>query len=490
MDAVKTGRFIADLRRERGLTQQQLADRLCVSYKAVSRWETGRGTPDLDNLEALSKELGVSIAELLRGERLVESITVKDADGLARDSVLLMRTLVRKRAVGNVAAGFIIGLTVVLLVVINLTSPNTIAYHDGLITVETTEDGVLLASIENGVTGCEVNYAIDSDTGETMAYVSCYSKLWSVLTGSTDLGWHIPGMRCAIAIGTNDDIACVYYYPGEERTPYWPIVQRADWSRNAMLYARAGFDGFDTITQPRHVYGGIVLVSLTAGAVGLIVFAILRKRRCAPLVLLIALLPLCLAVAAIAVLWGRIDHVFDASFYVSGTALLTLALFACAYLAVFYGRGDRRGGDFASSSLARKAKIMVGAASVSVIVVISACAVLASSDTCFRNRTIFVPTDEFILENGYPVNAAGQTYGAPVYESDLELGRPDLMLARGVGGVMGYLNLEESGGPTFTDPDEAADYSRSRPRTIYYPLYDRDGITVVGFFRNGPAGLF
>lgn len=490
MDAIKTGRFIAELRREHGLTQQDLADRLHVTYKAVSRWETGRGTPDLDNLEALSSELGVSITELMRGEHLAESITVKDADSLARDGFLLVKTLVKKRAAGNVAAGFIIGLTVVLLVVIHLTSPNTIAYHEGLVTVETTEDGVLLASIEDGVTGCEVNYAIDSDTGETMAYVSCYSKLWSVLTGSTDLGWHIPGMRCAIAIGTKDDIACVYYYPGEEHTPYWPIGQRADWSRNATLYARSSLDGFETITQPRHVYDGIVLVSLTAGALGLIAFAILRKCKSAPLVLLIALLPLCLATATIAVLWGRIDHVFDASFYVSGTALLTLALFACVYLAVFRWRGDRRVGDYVSNSLARKAKIVVGAASVSVIVAFSACTVFARQDMGFRNRTIFVPTDEFVLENGYPVNAAGQTYGAPAYDSDLELGRPDLMLARGIGGAVGYLNLEESGGPTFTDPDEAAEYSRSHPRTIYYPLYDRDGVTVVGFFRNGPAGLF
>ena len=67
MNATKTGSFIAELRRERGLTQRQLAETLLVSDKAVSRWETGRGLPDVENLAALADALGVSVAELLRG---------------------------------------------------------------------------------------------------------------------------------------------------------------------------------------------------------------------------------------------------------------------------------------------------------------------------------------------------------------------------------------------------------------------------------------
>lgn len=55
MNIEKTGQFIAELRREKQLTQVQLADAIHVSDKAVSRWETGRGFPDIDNLEALSE---------------------------------------------------------------------------------------------------------------------------------------------------------------------------------------------------------------------------------------------------------------------------------------------------------------------------------------------------------------------------------------------------------------------------------------------------
>lgn len=56
MNTERTGRFIAELRRDRQFTQAQLADAIHVSDKAVSRWETGRGFPDIDNLEALSEK--------------------------------------------------------------------------------------------------------------------------------------------------------------------------------------------------------------------------------------------------------------------------------------------------------------------------------------------------------------------------------------------------------------------------------------------------
>ncbi|MBQ9679418.1 MAG: helix-turn-helix domain-containing protein [Ruminococcus sp.] len=70
MNEKNTGAFIASLRKERTLTQKQLAERLKVSDKAVSKWETGRGYPDIDSLMALSSYFGVTVNELLMGERL------------------------------------------------------------------------------------------------------------------------------------------------------------------------------------------------------------------------------------------------------------------------------------------------------------------------------------------------------------------------------------------------------------------------------------
>ncbi|MBQ9930931.1 MAG: helix-turn-helix domain-containing protein [Firmicutes bacterium] len=68
MDPVKTGALIKSLRVEKGLTQNQLADLLGVSHKAVSKWETGKGFPDLSLLPALSAHFGVDLEKLLCGE--------------------------------------------------------------------------------------------------------------------------------------------------------------------------------------------------------------------------------------------------------------------------------------------------------------------------------------------------------------------------------------------------------------------------------------
>ena len=68
MNNYVTGGAIRALREQKGYTQKQLAERLLVSDKAVSKWESGRGLPDISLIEPLAKTLGVSVAELLSGE--------------------------------------------------------------------------------------------------------------------------------------------------------------------------------------------------------------------------------------------------------------------------------------------------------------------------------------------------------------------------------------------------------------------------------------
>ena len=67
MDAYVTGAIIKQLREEKGMTQAELAEKLSVSDKAVSRWETGRGYPDITLIEPLASALGVSVSELFSG---------------------------------------------------------------------------------------------------------------------------------------------------------------------------------------------------------------------------------------------------------------------------------------------------------------------------------------------------------------------------------------------------------------------------------------
>lgn len=68
MNNYVTGSAIRLLREKKGYTQKQLAERLMVSDKAVSKWESGRGLPDISLIEPLAKTLGISVAELLSGE--------------------------------------------------------------------------------------------------------------------------------------------------------------------------------------------------------------------------------------------------------------------------------------------------------------------------------------------------------------------------------------------------------------------------------------
>ncbi len=70
MDQNKTGAFIKELRRERGWTQSEFAEELGVSEKTVSKWETGRGLPDVSLMLPVCELLGITVNELLAGERL------------------------------------------------------------------------------------------------------------------------------------------------------------------------------------------------------------------------------------------------------------------------------------------------------------------------------------------------------------------------------------------------------------------------------------
>ena len=74
MNLNKISNFIKTKRKELGLTQEELAQKLFVTEKAISRWETGRGTPDISLLIPLSKILKVNVSELLNGENDIEEV--------------------------------------------------------------------------------------------------------------------------------------------------------------------------------------------------------------------------------------------------------------------------------------------------------------------------------------------------------------------------------------------------------------------------------
>ena len=99
MDKEKTGQLITELRKEKGLTQKQLAEALNVTDKAVSKWERGLSFPDISMLEPISELLGVSIMELLAGERQSgeETMSREEAKDLINASVELSEEEIRHK---------------------------------------------------------------------------------------------------------------------------------------------------------------------------------------------------------------------------------------------------------------------------------------------------------------------------------------------------------------------------------------------------------
>ncbi|MEG0899537.1 MAG: helix-turn-helix transcriptional regulator [Oscillospiraceae bacterium] len=80
MDLIKIGKFIAQLRYDNNMTQEELGEKLGVTNKTISRWENGNYMPSIEMLQMLSKEFAVSINELICGEKIVDSDFRQKAD--------------------------------------------------------------------------------------------------------------------------------------------------------------------------------------------------------------------------------------------------------------------------------------------------------------------------------------------------------------------------------------------------------------------------
>lgn len=96
MDKTQMGNFIKEQRMALGLTQQQLAEQLHVTNKAVSRWETGNAYPDIALLDTLAAVLSVSVEELCRGEKLALPST--DTNTLLGDVISEVKQQKKDRA--------------------------------------------------------------------------------------------------------------------------------------------------------------------------------------------------------------------------------------------------------------------------------------------------------------------------------------------------------------------------------------------------------
>ena len=111
MNAQKTGGLIAAIRKEQNRTQQDLANELGVSNAAISKWERGIGFPDVSLVEPLAISLGITIAELFKGERIDDSIDNEYESLLADVVKVSVNEISKKKKITN----WIIAITVAVL---------------------------------------------------------------------------------------------------------------------------------------------------------------------------------------------------------------------------------------------------------------------------------------------------------------------------------------------------------------------------------------
>ena len=129
MDTVKISNFILMARTKAGLTQKELADKIGVSDKTISKWETGKSLPDISYYETLCDALNIKVNELLSGEYLNEEIYLEKAETniveIIRENKFSKKKVVAKLFAGlallsEVIAGLFDLPTLVILVFINL----------------------------------------------------------------------------------------------------------------------------------------------------------------------------------------------------------------------------------------------------------------------------------------------------------------------------------------------------------------------------------
>lgn len=132
LDQEQIGTFIAILRREKGLTQAELGERLGVTNKTVSRWENGNYMPDISTMLCLCEEFEININELLSGQRLNNTEFRQKADDNVIDSLKREKAVWKKRRFIDFLEGG--GTGILVSIIFSPDSPRkTIAFLIGLV---------------------------------------------------------------------------------------------------------------------------------------------------------------------------------------------------------------------------------------------------------------------------------------------------------------------------------------------------------------------
>lgn len=112
MEQRQIGKFIAELRHEKGLTQTELGEKIGVTNKTISRWENGNYMPDISVITTLCLELGISANELLCGKRLEDSEFKVKADDNLMETLNYIKNIKREKSIIDFFTGAGTGIVV------------------------------------------------------------------------------------------------------------------------------------------------------------------------------------------------------------------------------------------------------------------------------------------------------------------------------------------------------------------------------------------
>lgn len=195
MDAIKFGSFVARVRKDKNMTQAELASKIKVTDKAVSRWERGLGFPDINTLEPLAEALGVSVLELMKSEKIeTEDIQCEDAALILKDTIqeASSQRLLNKKQYQMIA----IGIAVLFLIVsVALIFALTRSRYVPLIQCE---DATQRTSVESILLRDGIPYKVLSDD-LTVTVLEKYRSSANITLGAEDI-------KCAAYTTDNDSM--------------------------------------------------------------------------------------------------------------------------------------------------------------------------------------------------------------------------------------------------------------------------------------------
>lgn len=184
MDAIKTGSLIAQARREKNMTQKELSELLHVTDRAVSKWERGLSFPDVSLLEPLAGALGLTLTELLDGERA--AFAPETDERPLREILQLSGAALRKKSTKlkllSAAAGILALILLGMGVYRIWNAPSRPAHASTLEKISLSENEQMIAQLSTS-TVCKYRYTLTDDVKAVRAVYEVWSE-----DGKTDEG--------------------------------------------------------------------------------------------------------------------------------------------------------------------------------------------------------------------------------------------------------------------------------------------------------------